>query len=555
MRKDSVAPAAPGVSAATLVTQGNQYAYNVTVTGQVGATANIVITDGSTSITAEVANGMDIIGSSGSVIIPVDVSNLSDGTLTITVTLTNGAGDSSATTVTAAKDAAPPVLQLTTAPAINKSNVSSFPFTINGEAHASTSYSFNDGTTTLTSSWNLPGNGRWSVYPGLTSLKDGTITLTVTETDAEGNQAVSTINLLKITVAPSAPTVALNPLDDSGSSSNDYVTNVSAPRLNVTSATGTTTTVYVNGVVYTGQSLANGSYTVTAISTDAAGNVSTTATAPRTLVIDTAPPTGSFTISGATTINGQLAVKSQTLTLQLSLNGTGSSMWQMSFSIDGGATFSTPVAYAASASVTLPAANAVYTVVVRATDAAGNGATFSQTVRLDTAGPAITDTISAPTNNGSYDLGTNPTLTYGASDVDGVASISASLDSTTAITSGGTINLYSLAAGTHAIVISSSDGLGNTSTLTVSFQVHVTIAGLVNAVNYGVSRLLVSSTIQSSLLATLQSAQTALNGGLNTSAKSYLNSFVTQVQGAGTKIIASYASLLVGWTQDLVARL
>lgn len=324
MRKDSVAPAAPGVSAATLVTQLNQYAYNVTVTGQVGATANVVITDGSTSITAEVANGMDVVGSSGSVTIPIDVSNLSDGPLTITVTLTNGAGDSSATTVTVTKDAAAPVLQITTAPAINKANVSSFPFIINGEAHAAVSYSFTDGTTTLSSSWNLPGNGRWSVYPGLTALKDGTITLTVTETDAEGNQSISTVSLLKKTVAPTAPTVALNPLDDSGNSSSDYVTNVSAPRFTVTAAAGTTTTVYVNGAVYTGQTLADGSYTVTAISTDAAGNVSTTATAPHALVIDKAPPSGSFSISGAKTINGQLSVASSNPTLQLSLNGTGS---------------------------------------------------------------------------------------------------------------------------------------------------------------------------------------------------------------------------------------
>jgi hypothetical protein len=231
-------------------------------------------------------------------------------------------------------------------------------------------------------------------------------------------------------------------------------------------------------------------------------------------------------------------------------------MWQVSFSTDGGVTFSTPVAYAATVTVALPAPNAVYTLVVRATDAAGNSATFTQTVRLDTVGPATSYSLTAPTNAGSYDLGTGPTLTYSASDLDGVSTISASLDSTTAISTGGTINVFTLLAGTHTIVITASDGVGNTSALTITFQVHATIGGLVSAVNYGVSHGLLSSSLQSSLLSLLQSAQTALNAGNNTSAKSYLNSFVTQVQNASSKnLSSSYATLLLSWARDLVARL
>ena len=80
--------------------------------------------------------------------------------------------------------------------------------------------------------------------------------------------------LAKDTVAPVAPTVTLNPLDDSGVSSSDYITNVTAPRITVTAEAGATITVYVNGSLYTGQTLAPGNYTVTATATDAVGNTS-----------------------------------------------------------------------------------------------------------------------------------------------------------------------------------------------------------------------------------------------------------------------------------------
>jgi len=47
-----------------------------------------------------------------------------------------------------------------------------------------------------------------------------------------------------------------------------------------------------------------------------------------------------------------------------------------------------------------------------------------------------------------------------------------------------------------------------------------------------------------------------LLAGNHTSAKSYLATFVTQVQtGSGTTINSAYASLLVNWAQDLIARL
>jgi hypothetical protein len=114
--------------------------------------------------------------------------------------------------------------------------------------------------------------------------------------------------------------------------------------------------------------------------------------------------------------------------------------------------------------------------------------------------------------------------------------------------------MYTLSSGAHTIKITAVDKLGNTSTATVTFQLHVTIAGLVNAVSYGVSKGLIPSSSQSALVSTLQSAQAALNAANSTSEKSYLNTFVTQVTSSTLKIVASYVTLLVNWTQDLIAR-
>ncbi len=271
-------------------------------------------------------------------------------------------------------------------------------------------------------------------------------------------------------MAPAAPTVALSAASDSGTSNSDYLTNVTTPVFVVTSAPGTTVTVYVNGVVYTGQTLAAGTYTVTAIATDAGGNVSPTATAPHQLVIDTTPPSGSFTIGGTTTINGQAATKTPVLALSLSFTDAHGPL-TMAFSTDGGTTFSSPVAYASS-STRHPARGRRPLHGSGARDRHCREQRHGQQDRAprhDRArdhllGHAPGRTATAPTTSPPPP----PTLTFGATDLDNVPTITASIDSTTAISSGGAINLFALTAGTHTITITAVDGLGNSSTKTIT---------------------------------------------------------------------------------------
>src|SRR5260221_6663946 len=165
--------------------------------------------------------------------------------------------------------------------------------------------------------------------------------------------------------------------------------------------------------------------------------------------------------------------------------------------------------------------------------------------------------MTATSNAGSYDVGQLITLTYSGCNPNIVASISAPLDAPTAITSGGVINTETLAAGTHTIVITATDGLGNVSTTTVTITVHATVSGLAKAVNDGVTaKKITSTTVANQLLGYLNNAQAALNAGNHTSAKSYLASFVSLVQSqSGISISAAYAALLVSWANDLIARL
>src|SRR4029077_3988285 len=95
----------------------------------------------------------------GTVVIPVDVSSLVDGQITIAVTLTNGAGDSTATLLTETKDTAPPVLSVSGAPTyINAANVASYSPTMSGEKWSTVSFVMTDGVNTQSATTVINGS-------------------------------------------------------------------------------------------------------------------------------------------------------------------------------------------------------------------------------------------------------------------------------------------------------------------------------------------------------------------------------------------------------------
>jgi hypothetical protein len=526
---------------APFVNDGHQFAAPILMSGLAGLQASYTVSDG-----VHTVSGTTAIGPDGLVTPVVDLSSLSDGPITASATQTGPTGlVSTPGTTTSIKKTVPPAGPVVTMAAyVGIAGYQAYTVTFSGQAGTILYYSLTDGNGVLFENQTIAAGGVNSATLNLASLNDGTLTMTATLTDNAGNtSAVTTVTTTKITGVPVGPSVSLNSLDDSGASNADYITNVRSPRFTVTGSG--TPTVYVNGSVYTGQVLADGLYTVTATLTDAAGNVSPVTTAPRQLKIDTSAPAGGFTLAG-TVINGQLATKSPTLALALSFADSDSGMYQVAISTNGGATYGAASAYATSASATL-GADGLYTVAIKVTDIAGNVATGSVTIRLDMTPPVITATMPATTTGTFYDVGAKITMTYGATDVDN-ATTAVKLDSTTVIT-GGVIDIDTLTAGTHTIVITATDGLGNTTTRTITFTIHATIKGLINAVNDGAARGLITATEKSNLLWYLQKA---LGTG---TPKNFIGQFNWEVNYQGGKAISSAeAALLLSWGNDLYAR-
>ena len=520
------------------VTQSNVKQFPVTITGQIGETVDVLISD--SAATPHMVDDEGVIGSSKTLTLYMNLEGLAEGALTVTTTITNVAGNSSSSTTTVKKSTAAPPLAVTAPTVINSTNVSAFPISATGVASATVSYSFTDGTTTITGSGKFSASGTWSANVVLTTLKTGPVTLTVTETETGGNKAVFTEKLNDVVAKLATPTVTLAPASDSGLSSSDYITNVSKPEFIVATAAGTTATVYVNGTAYTGQKLADGSYLVTVTATDAYGNTAT-GSAPKTLVIATATPAGGFTVTGAKTIGAEQVIATATPTLALSYSASDG-LGSIEVSTNGGASWEAVKVPASSVGVALGSGDGARTIEVRVTDVAGNTVTSTLTLRLDTTGPTISASLSSPQSAIGYDGTALIGMTISSSDLSGVASMTIMLDATTALT-GSTINVYSLLAGTHTIVITAVDGVGNTSTQTITFQLHPSRKGIAAAVAAGEASKAITASEQTTLLADLNNSANSLTTDLN--------NFIAAVKlQSGKAVSAAEAKILIDWAQD-----
>jgi hypothetical protein len=270
--------------------------------------------------------------------------------------------------------------------------------------------------------------------------------------------------------------------------------------------------------------------------------VSAAGTAPKTLVIVTAPPSGSFAVAGAKSYNGVLYTNSKTPTLTLSFSDPGG-ISTVAVSTNGGTSYGAAQAYGTSiAAGSLANGDGSYTIVVKLTDVAGNVGTYSLTVRLQTAGPTINSSLSAPQATIGYDGTANITASYSATDPTTISSLTAKLDG--ASFTGTVINVYTLLAGQHTLVITAVDGLGNSSSVTMTFNVRPSLTGLQGAVNAGASAGAITNTEKTKLL-----------GYLGSQTKANLTSFLNEVKAqSGHAITAAEATLLTSWGNDLYGR-
>lgn len=283
---DNTPPAKPVVSTVTNpVNAANQTAITVTGTAEPNSTITLSITDGTTTVHP---TGAADDGGAWS-INDADVSSLADGTLTVTATATDAAGNTSVASdsKTTQKDATPPakpVVSTVTNP-ITASNFTAVAVSGTAEDNASVTVTFTDGTNDVLADTSADSSGNWSVTGvDLTSLSDGTITVTAIATDAAGNDSVPSdaVTTPKHTVVPSAPqSLTITPGDssldiswaapatDGGSAVTSYTVTVT-PHGSVTPAATVHPTADTTEVVVS--SLTNGTlYDVAVTATNGAG--------------------------------------------------------------------------------------------------------------------------------------------------------------------------------------------------------------------------------------------------------------------------------------------
>ena len=285
------------------------------------------------------------------------------------------------------------------------------------------------------STWNTAtatvGQNAWSLA-GVTLLGSNTLRVKVTDTAGNDGAVLNQAYVLDSAApaAPSAPDMTAG--TDSGLSSTDNITNDTTPTFTGTAEANSTVTLYdtdgttvlgsataVGGTwSITSSALSLGAHTVTAKATDAAGNtgvassglsITIDATAPSAPIISTLPQTinaGSITISGP-------AEAEATIT------------------ITGGAAPATGTATGGNYSISVNLTqDAVNTLSVKATDAAGNESLAASVAIAEDSTPPAVPTITTGTQTvntasitiiGTAEAGAAITITGGSSTATGTA--------------------------------------------------------------------------------------------------------------------------------------
>jgi hypothetical protein len=221
-------------------------------------------------------------------------------------------------------------------------------------------------------------------------------------------------------------------------------------------------------------------------------------------------PTGAVQID-----DGMAYTKSPIAQVALSFTDSspGESLSTMSFSTNGDS-FSTPTAYSATGTtLSLPSGDGTKTVYARVTDSAGNSTTATAQILLDTTPPALA--IASPATASTLNVNQATSLIFTA--VDSGAGVNEGLTRATLdgnpIGLGGRIDGFFLAVGQHAITVDASDLAGNTTTVTIPFQVEPTLSGLAGAITRAKTLGLINATHASQLQGALAQAHAAQQRG------------------------------------------
>jgi hypothetical protein len=394
----------------------------------------------------------------------ISLTGLADGAHTLLVQATDQAGNKGSASYAWTVDTTPPTVGFTATPkAFSASNAATFAVSASDNITPASS---------LGLSYTLDSNGPVTLSPGasisLTGLADGAHTLLVQATDQAGNSGSASFAWNVDTTPPTVSfTATPRPISPSSTatfsvSASDNITPTSSLALSYTLDSNAPVTLSP-GASLSLTGLADGAHTLLVQATDQAGNSSS---ATYAWTVDTTPPTVSFTA----TPKAFSASSAATFTVGVSDNITPASSLVLSYTLDGKA----PVALAPGASsISLTGlADGAHTVLVQATDQAGNSRSTSYAWTVDTTPPTISITPAVKTGSSSA-----ATFTVSASDNITPASslgLSYTLDSNAPVAlapGASSISLTGLASGPHTLVVQATDQAGNTGSATYSWSV------------------------------------------------------------------------------------
>jgi len=333
-REYSVDATAPSVTINTIasddILNATEAQADLTVSGTSTAEAGQTVTvslNGKDYTATVAANGIWTLN-----VPAADLAGLTDGSVTVTASVSDKAGNPASVDHNLTVDVTVPAVTINTIADDDVINVTEHAQAqiISGSATgaaAGDKVTVTIGGQTYTTVLDAAGN--WSVgVPAsvISGLSDGTVTVSVSVTDAAGNTGSGTHN---VTVDTGLPSVGFNAISD------DNVLNAveKGQDLNVTGtsanlAEGTVVTVILNGKNYTATTAADGSWSLTVPATDLAGlgeaNYTLSATATNgvgnsvsntaNLLVDTALPTVTInTVAGDNVINAAEVAAGQTL--------------------------------------------------------------------------------------------------------------------------------------------------------------------------------------------------------------------------------------------------
>ena len=389
---DTTAPAAPVVVTPANGTATNDNTPTITGTAEANSTVTVYLNGSAVgTTTADSAGNWTF----------TPATALTDGTYAAKATATDAVGNVSvdSNTNTFTVDTTAPVAPVVVTPA-NGSVINDNTPTITGTAEANSTVTvYLNGTVSGTTTADAAGN--WTFTP-TTALADGTYAAKATSTDAAGNVSVdSNTNTFTLdATAPSAP-VVLTP-------ANGSVTNDTTPTYSGTAEPNSTVTIIVDGTpvtTVTADAAGNwtytpttplspeGSHTVSATATDAAGNTSSPS-ATNTFTLDTTAPDTIIDTGPAQPVDN-----STTVTFTFHATETGST-FECRLNVGAGtgtyAPCTSPKSYTG-------LTDGPYTFEVRATDPAGNvdptPAKYTWTVDTSTPDTIIDSGPKQPTDN------------------------------------------------------------------------------------------------------------------------------------------------------------